>query len=136
MKKLILSLILLSSINVASANEENMAAEFELWQQQAAQYRGNNLDLTIPSKRAIVLGQPELAEQPYLAAYNSEFGRKELGAESLYQIFLVYIDASNKARNTSKAKFYLDKMIAEWPEEIQTRKAQAVYLELEIIKGF
>ncbi|MHB8746436.1 MAG: hypothetical protein ACYC7I_07885 [Gammaproteobacteria bacterium] len=79
------------------------------------------------SKRAIALGKPELAEKPYMTAYNSEYGRKQFGVDSLYQIFLVYVDQHNPARNLDKAKYYLDKMVSEWPEAQQTKKAKELY---------
>lgn len=97
------------------------------WEQQAQQYQGNNQDLSVMSKRAIVLGRPELAENPYMKAYSSEYGRKQFGVESIYQIFLVYIDQSNPARNPQKAKYYLDKMLLEWPNSEQTKKSIEIY---------
>lgn len=130
MNKQILVIVCVFLVSCASTKPEKQTAlqqTFEQWSAIAAQYRGTNTDLSKPSKRAIVLGKPELAEKPYLSAYNSEFGRKQFGVESLYQIFLVYIDQSNPARDLLKAKKYLDQMKVEWPKSDQTKKAESIY---------
>lgn len=113
----------LATTNQSGSVEE----ELKKWDEQAAVYPGDNQDLSVQSKRAIMLGRPELAEDTYLAVYNNEWGRKQFGSESIYQIFLVYIDRHNSARDLIKAKFYLDKMNDEWPEYEQTQKAQLLY---------
>lgn len=127
MKTLLFFLVpLLLSVSLYAENPK-LQATFDEWDRQAAKYQGVNTDLSVPSKRAIVLGQPELAEKPYLVAYNNKNFREQYGQDSLYQIFLVYIEPTNSARNLSKAKYYLDKMVEEWPDGEQTKKARHTY---------
>jgi hypothetical protein len=110
----------------AHAQPSSVQNTIKEWERQASQYPGDNPDLSMASKRAIVLGQPELAETPYLAMYKSDAGKKS-GAIALYQIFLVYIDKYNSAKDVTKSKVYLDKLVAEWPESIEAKKAQEIY---------
>ena len=124
---LIASLTLFLSACSNNVPRTDVSGTLNNWKQHASEYPGNEPDLSDASKRAIVLGKPELAERPYLTAYNSEYGRRQFGVESLYQIFLVYIDPHNSARDIGIAKRYLDQMVSEWPNESQTLKAISKY---------
>jgi len=130
MKFSLILIVLIMFVGCASnepKSQVDVDATLEVWKGEAGQYQGNLLDLSDASKRAIVLGKPEIAEGPMMLAYNSELGRKLFGATSLYQIFLVYIDPVNVARDTNKAKWYLDKLESEFPDSEEATKANAVY---------
>jgi hypothetical protein len=104
-------------------SDSNVSKQLDEWSEDSAKYKGKFTDLSDPSKRAIVTGNLDFAIQPYLRALESEFGRKQFGAESLYQIFLIYTDPYNEKRDSKLAKKYLDRLKNEYPNSDQTAKA-------------
>ena len=103
--------------------EININNKIEQWDQDTALYKGNLKDLSRPSKRAIVIGDLNFAIEPYLNMLNTQAGAERFGASSLYQIFLIYIDPYNKKRNQTQAKKYFDRLIKEYPDSEEAKKA-------------
>lgn len=86
------------------------------------QFAGYNPELTTAARRAVKLSRPAIAENLFLAQYE-----RTPNPAALYQIFLVYIDSHNSARDSDKAHFYLDKLNKEWPQAEETGKANRAF---------
>jgi len=81
-------------------------------------------DLTPMSERAIRDGRLEDANGVYATVYENPGSSDSIKAKSLYQLGLIYMSPYNKDKSMKKARFFFDKIVNEFPNSIQARKAQ------------
>lgn len=81
-------------------------------------------DLTPMSERAIREGRLEDANGVYATVYENPGSSDGIKAKSLYQLGLIYMSPHNKDRSVKKARMFFDKVITEFPDSLQARKAQ------------
>ena len=120
---IILSLLVSFNLNASETIEKNLAEMFKA----SEHYTGEFDELTKPSKAAIVEGNLNIAIKPYLSVLKTKLGREKMGDFALYQIFLIYTDPSNIKRDPKQAKKYLDRLVNEYPDSENSKKAQKLH---------
>ena len=81
-------------------------------------------DLTPMSERAIRDGRLEDANGVYATVYENPGSSQSIKAKSLYQLGLIYMSPHNKERSMKQARFFFNKLVEEFPNTLQARKAQ------------
>jgi transposase-like protein len=81
-------------------------------------------DLTPMSERAIRDNRLADANGVYSTVYENPGSSDSIKAKSLYQLGLIYASPYNKDRSISKARFFFDKIVNEFPKSIEAKKAQ------------
>lgn len=122
--------LLVGAVGCAAPGPEQQGGQYRPKSRQQSvydQFEGYNPELSGASKRAVKLARPAIAENLYLGRY-----QREPGPMPLYQIFLVYIDQHNDARDLKKARFYLEKLNNEWPNSMEVGKAKKHFSKLPV----
>lgn len=119
----ILSLLVSFNLEAGEDIKKNLEEMFK----SSEHYTGELDELTKPSKAAIVEGKLDIAIKPYLSVLETKLGREKMGDFALYQIFLIYTDPSNSKRDPALAKKYLDRLINDYPDSENSKKAQKLH---------
>jgi len=120
-------LVILSLLVSFNLKADEITKNLEEMFKASEHYTGEFLELTKPSKAAIVEGNLNIAIKPYLSVLETKLGREKMGDFALYQIFLIYTDPSNSKRDTKQAKKYLDRLVNEYPDSENSKKAQELH---------
>ena len=87
-------------------------------------------DLLKPSISAISEDRADEIVEAYLDLYQDTGASEYVRAMALYQVGLVYMNQANPQRNDQQALFYLEKLLAEFPESTLCSRADIRIAEL------
>jgi TPR repeat protein len=86
--------------------------------------QGFDEELTPMSTRAIQEGRLEDANGVYATVYENPGSSNGIKAKALYQMGLIYMSPHNKERSTKKATYFFRKIINEFSDTPQAKRAQ------------